>query len=61
MPWGFTFGLDRRDEATNCGASFDARIYDPARVRGFLDRFQVLAAEVSARPDRPLETTLARA
>jgi hypothetical protein len=60
MPWGFTLGLDRRSEATENGVAFDARIYDPAGVRGFLDRFQALAAEVCAHPDRPLDTVLAR-
>jgi hypothetical protein len=55
MPWGFTLGLDRRREASECGVAFDARIHDPALVRGFLDRFQALAAEVCAHPDRPLD------
>jgi non-ribosomal peptide synthetase component F len=55
MPWGFTLGLDRRREASECGVAFDARIYDPAGVRGFLERFQALAAEVCAHPDRSLD------
>ncbi len=59
MPWGFTLGLDRRREASECGVAFDARIHDPAGVRGFLDRFQALAAEVCAHPDRPLDAARA--
>jgi non-ribosomal peptide synthetase component F len=59
MPWGFTLGLDRRREASECGVAFDARIHDPAGVRGFLDRFQALAAEVCTHPDRPLDAVLA--
>jgi hypothetical protein len=61
MPWEFTLGLDRRREASECGAAFDARIHDPARVRGFLERFQALAAEAAAHPDRPLDAMLAHA
>jgi hypothetical protein len=61
MPWEFTLGLDRRREASECGAAFDARIHDPARVRGFLERFQTLAAEAAAHPDRPLDAMLAHA
>jgi amino acid adenylation domain-containing protein len=60
MPWGFTFGLNRHCEATDCGAAFDARVHDPAGVRGFLDRFQELAAEVGREPDRRLDAVLAR-
>lgn len=59
MPWGFTLGLDRRREASECGVAFDARIYDPEGVRGFLERFQALAAEVCAHPDRSLDAVLA--
>ena len=55
MPWGFTIGLDRSREASDCGVAFDARIHDPAGVRRFLDRFRALAAQVGAHPDTPLD------
>ena len=61
MPWGFTIGLDRRHEGSECGVAFDARIHDPAGVRGFLDRFRALAAEVGAHPDEPLDAVPVRA
>jgi amino acid adenylation domain-containing protein len=54
MPWEFTFGPNRRREASGCKVAFDARIHDPAGVREFLGRFQSLAAAVCADPDRPL-------
>jgi amino acid adenylation domain-containing protein len=60
MPWGFTLSLDRYREATDCSAAFDARIHDPESVSAFLDRFQALAAEVCAQPDRPLDAILER-
>jgi hypothetical protein len=44
---------------SECGVAFDARIYDPGGVRGFLERFQALAAEVCAHPDRSLGAVLA--
>ncbi len=60
MPWGFTFGPNQARESSECGAAFDARIYDPSRVREFLGRFQRLAAEVRSEPDRPLDRLLVR-
>jgi hypothetical protein len=60
MPWGFTFGPNQARESSECGAAFDARIYNPSAVREFLGRFQHLAAEVCSDPDRPLEALLVR-
>ena len=54
MPWGFSLGFDRWDEADRCRVDFDARIHDPVGVRGFVDRLAGLAGDVAARPDRPL-------
>lgn len=39
MPWGFTLSFDRHHEATANRAWFDARIYDPGKVREFLEEF----------------------
>jgi non-ribosomal peptide synthetase component F len=54
MPWGFSFAFDRWDEAERNRVDFDARLYDPAGVRAFLDDLQRLAGEVAADPDRPI-------
>jgi hypothetical protein len=59
MPWGFTFAVDRHGGAGACAVQFDARVYDPELVRGFIARFQRLAARVSAHPDRPIGDALA--
>jgi hypothetical protein len=61
MPWGFTFAPNRRIESNQCSVSFDARIYDPARVRGFVERYKDLAAGVCSDPDRPLDEVAAQA
>ena len=54
VPWGFTFVVDPRRDRDRCVARFDPRIYDPAAVRLFVDRFRRLAARVAAEPERPL-------
>jgi amino acid adenylation domain-containing protein len=54
MPWGFAIAFDGWNEAERCRVDFDARIYDPAGVRSFVDRLRRLAGEVSVHPDRPL-------
>src|SRR5919204_5298641 len=54
MPWGFSFILDRARETDGCNATFDARIYDPAAVREFVERFDRMVARVGVDPDRPL-------
>jgi non-ribosomal peptide synthetase component F len=47
MPRGFSLRIV-------LSVRFDAGIYDPSGVRSFLDRFQRLAVDVCAHPDRPL-------
>ena len=54
MPWGFTFRMDQRPDGDRGMALFDARLYDPAGVRRFIDRYIALARAASAHPDRPL-------
>lgn len=54
MPWGFTLGFDALDEAHRCRATFDARWYDPAGVRQWLERFGRWLDAVSREPDRPM-------
>jgi hypothetical protein len=55
MPWGFSFIIDRSREANGCKATFDARIYDPAAVAGFVERFNRMVTRVGAEPNRSLE------
>jgi hypothetical protein len=54
MPWGFTVNMDRGRETDSCEAAFDARIYDPAGVRDFLEGYRCLARAFVDRPDAPL-------
>jgi acyl carrier protein len=54
MPWEFSLMMDRRWEAGECRAQFDARIHDPDGVRAFIRRFQRLLAAVCSEPDRPI-------
>jgi hypothetical protein len=54
MPWGFTFTIDQGRERDRCQALFDAHLYDPAGVRGFIDRYIGLAEQAAAHPDQPL-------
>jgi hypothetical protein len=55
MPWGFTLSFDLKNEEHQCELTFDARLYDPAKVRAFLDRFAGLLDSISAAPDQPME------
>jgi acyl carrier protein len=55
MPWGFSLIIDRSQEADGCKATFDARIYDPAAVRRFVERFNRMVARVGEEPGRSLE------
>ncbi len=57
MRRGFKFRVDRSDR-DYCHIRFNAGIYDPSGVRSFLGRFQRLAADVCAYPDRPLSDLL---
>jgi non-ribosomal peptide synthetase component F len=58
MPWGFTFECSEQDEETGCCVAFDAGIYDPLRVRGFIERYRRLAAAAMRQPDVPLHRLL---
>lgn len=58
MPRGFTLACDPLDEAHSCRASFDARWYDPAGVRQWLERFGRWLDAVSREPDRPLSEVI---
>jgi hypothetical protein len=60
MPWGFTLQFDQSDEAHRCLALFDARLYDPRRVRDWLDLFARFLDAASCQPDRPVPELLAR-
>jgi amino acid adenylation domain-containing protein len=51
MPWGFSMNLDQDDAEHDWCTSFDARIYDPVGVHGFIDRFHRLLCAVSREPD----------
>lgn len=59
MPWGFSFNPNQPKEADECEVSFDARIHDPDGVREFLARFERLAGEACAQPDRALDALAA--
>ena len=54
MPWGFTLNFDRSDENRRCRADFDARIYDPDRVRAFIGRLVRFLDAASFDPDLSL-------
>ncbi len=54
MPWGFSMKLDHRNHGEDSGVYFDAGLYDPAGVRGFIERYKGLLEAVSSRPDAPL-------
>jgi non-ribosomal peptide synthetase component F len=59
MPWGFSMVLDEHQEDRRCSVTFDAHLYDPARVRAFIGRFVRLLEAVSRHPNLPLATLLA--
>ncbi len=54
MPWGFSFVVDPNRGTELWSAMFDARIYDPAAVRGFIERYAALVRRVTAKPRRRL-------
>jgi hypothetical protein len=54
MPWGFIFLIDPHGESERWVAKFDARIYDPEAVRGFLERYRGLVSGVLLKPRRRL-------
>jgi hypothetical protein len=51
MPWGFVVSLRERDGLYKCVTRFDAGIYDPPRVRAFIDRMHEVLNAVSHEPD----------
>ena len=55
MQTGFQLVLDRAASANLCAALFDPRIYDPALVRAFVERYRALLAAVGADPDRSID------
>jgi hypothetical protein len=59
MPWGFCMAFDQHHEEAGCRLSFDARIYNPGRVRNWLNRFMRLLNAVSVNPDLPVGKLLA--
>jgi hypothetical protein len=54
MPWGFSFIVDPKMESDRCMTMFDARIYDPGAVRGFIERYRRLVGRVLKKPNRRL-------
>jgi hypothetical protein len=60
MPWGFTVAFDPQNEEHRCRVSFDARLFDPARVRDWVGRFGRLLDAVSREPDLPIGKLVAR-
>lgn len=54
MPWGFSFIVDPKMESDRCMTVFDARIYDPGAVRGFIERYRRLVGRVLEKPNRRL-------
>jgi hypothetical protein len=61
MPWGFCVTMDQHNEEHGCRVTFDARIYDPARVRKWVDQFVRFLNAASEHPDLPLAKLLAMA
>jgi amino acid adenylation domain-containing protein len=59
MPWGFCLTCDRYNESNGSRASFDARIYNPARVQKWLRRFTRILEKTSENPDLPIAKILA--
>jgi hypothetical protein len=51
-PLQFDTKFDMQNEAENCSVLFDARTYDPEKVRGFIARFKAVLDHVSLAPDR---------
>jgi len=58
MPWGFSLQMDSFWEAQRNLVFFDARIHEPAAVRGFIGRYVTLLGDVAGEPDRPLRELL---
>lgn len=59
MPAGFVFQVNRIRELDDCRIEFDANIYDPVQVRGFIARYQRLAEAFCGDRDRALNDLVA--
>ena len=58
FPWGFTVDFDDQSEASECEMRFDPRIYDPVRVRIFVEQYKRLLAVTARHPNQTLESLL---
>lgn len=58
MPWGFSAVIDQAGEFNEGEAAFDAAIYDPAKVRAFIDRLVRLLDLAAREPDRSLASLM---
>jgi non-ribosomal peptide synthetase component F len=56
MPWGMTLTLDLTNPERPCELTFDARIYDPQRVRSFFFAYLQLLDRVSEDANQTLES-----
>ena len=54
MQTGFELVVDRRVSANDCAVLFDPRIYDPALVRAFVERYRALLGSICADADRSI-------
>ena len=59
MPAGFVFQVNRLRELDDCRIEFDANIYDPVQVGGFVARYQRLAEAFCGDRDRSLQDLVA--
>jgi amino acid adenylation domain-containing protein len=55
IPWGFSLGIHKSSKGHSCRAAFDARIHNPAAVKGFMQRMCGLLDAVSREPDLQLK------
>ena len=58
FPWGFTMRFNDQDEEDGCQALFDPRLYDPAGVRVFVERYKRLLDVASRHPEKTLDDLL---
>ena len=59
MPWGFCLTFDQHNEEHRCRVTFDARIYNPARVKDWVGQFVRLLDAVAHNPGLPVGKLLA--
>lgn len=57
MP-GFNLAMDHAEEENGCLAAFDARVFDPARMRLFITRLTRLFSLIAQHPDSTLRDLL---